>query len=162
MTDQVMNTDTSAESSSGIGFLLALGAGIDSMNNKADELLAAMQKSGEYVFQQPLYGQVPLSAGAGTLDGGANASLTPPRGMIWSVRRLSATGFTAGSVTGYINQLEPVAPFPNPAVFTFGRGEVLLQPGDRLVFVATGITGAVNIFGVSDTFPYTYLTEYLN
>src|SRR5208337_1293443 len=84
-------------------------------------------------------------------------------GYYWSVRRLTLTGWSAGACTVYknFNGGEPLAPFPVPAVYTFGRGEMLLNPDDRLVVVAAGITGQVNIWAVADCFEAWYLTEYI-
>jgi hypothetical protein len=104
---------------------------------------------------------IPLSAGAGTMD--QAQSLGPPQGYYWSVRRLTATGFTAGTVTAFIDSTagEPVVPFPQAGVFTFGRGEILLHPMSRLVISATGITGTVQLYGAADAFEDWYLPEYL-
>ncbi|HXL59367.1 MAG TPA: hypothetical protein VN959_01620, partial [Mycobacterium sp.] len=82
---------------------------------------------------------------------------------IWGIRRLTANGFTAGTVTAYRNSSagEPIMPFPVPAVNTIGRGELLLMPGDRIVWGATGITGTVSYWGVADCFESWYLPYYL-
>jgi len=111
--------------------------------------------------------QITLSGGAGTLD--LPDKFAAKTGYMWSVRRLTARGWTAGTVTAYRNSTsgEPVAPWPDPggsaggAVFTFGRGELLLKPGDRLVFAAAGITGTVNVWGVADCFESWYLPFYI-
>lgn len=120
------------------------------------------QKMSQVLRQVPL--AVPgmsLSAGAGTVD--VAQALGPPQGYYWSVRRLTATGFSAGTVTAYIDSTagEPVAPFPQTGVFTFGRGEILLHPMSRLVIAATGITGTVQVYGAADAFEDWYLPYYL-
>lgn len=120
------------------------------------------QKMSQVLRQVPL--AVPgmqLSAGAGTVD--VAQALGPPQGYYWSIRRLTATGFTAGTVTAYIDSAngEPVAPFPQTGVFTFGRGEILLHPMSRLVIAATGITGTVQVYGAADAFEDWYLPYYL-
>lgn len=110
---------------------------------------------------------IPLTAGAGTLD--LADKFAAKTGYMWSVRRLTARGWIAGTATAYRNSTngEPVAPWPDPggsaggAVFTFGRGELLLKPGDRLIFSATGITGSVNVWGVADCFESWYLPFYI-
>jgi len=110
-----------------------------------------------------------------SIDGSGNGTLDIPdkfmakTGYIWSVRRLTARGWTAGTVTAYRNSVngEPVAPWIDPAggaggaVFTFGRGEQLLKPGDRLVFQAAGLDAAPNIWGVADCFESWYLPFYI-
>ena len=115
--------------------------------------------------------QGPITAAAMTLAGGAGVIDLPDllavkTGYYWSVRRLTLTGWTAGSVTVALNATaalggEPVAPFPTPAVFTYGRGELLMHPGDRLVISATGITGSVILDGAADIFEQWYLPYYL-
>lgn len=130
------------------------------LNDNLTALNKHHKRREEIVTQPPFGGAIALTGGNGTLDVGG--MFEPPRGLIWSIRRLSATGYTAGSVSVTIDGLEPVAPFPSAGVFYFGQGNLLLEAGHRLVFTATGITGAVNIFGRADQFPYWYLSEYLD
>lgn len=138
-----------------LGALLELGSHVKALNDTMKEWL-----KGDVVFQQPIWGQLSAS---GTLDGGANSNTEVPRGLCWSIRRLSATGFTAGTVTALFNAIEPVEIFaPTTAPQKYARGAMLMQPGDRLVFNATGITGSVIVFGVADTFPTWYLRKYLD
>jgi hypothetical protein len=118
-------------------------------------LLAALQ-------QVPIAApQVPLVSGAGVLDW--PDALSAKTGYTWSVRRITATGFTAGTVTMYKNSQfgEILVPWPSAGTFTFGRGEQLLEPGDRMVFVASGITGYVQINGSADCFESWLLPDYL-
>ncbi len=102
-----------------------------------------------------------LSGGAGVID--YPDTLKAKTGYYWSVRRLTLTGWTVGSVSVRLNDPngELIASYPNPAVFTFGRGEMLLHPDDRLVITATGITGFVQVNGAADCFESWYLPEYL-
>jgi len=119
------------------------------------------QKCAQAVTQVPFAGSVPLSAGAGTDD--QPDKLQAKTGYIWSVRRITCNGFTAGAVTAYRNSAlgEPLMPFPIPAVNTIGRGELLLMPGDRLVWSAAGITGTASYWGVADCFESWYLPFYI-
>lgn len=145
----------------GTGIDLSLDAFVK-LGHKVSDLNATLKEwlRGDVVFQQPLYGQLSAS---GTLDGGANTSLTPPRGLCWSVRRMSATGFSAGTVTAYLNGLEPVELFTSTtAPQKYPKGAILLYPGDRLTYVAATITGIVLVFGVADAFPVDYLRRYLD
>lgn len=109
--------------------------------------------------------QVPIASeqvsGDGTID--QPDALMAKTGYMWSVRRLTCYGFTAGSVTVYKNIAggEPVAPYPAAAVFTFGRGELLLKPGERLIAVGTGITGTFQLWGDADCFEQWYLPHYI-
>ena len=58
---------------------------------------------------------------------------------------------------------EPVAPFPQEGVFTFGKGELLIHPGSQLIFsaLASGITGTIQIYGAADMFESWYLPYYI-
>lgn len=109
--------------------------------------------------------QVPLAAAqanaAGLIDD--PAQLRANTGFYWSVRRLTLSGFTAGTAVVYRNNVngEPLAPYAQAATFTFGRGEMLLAPGDRLVVQATGITGVVQLNGAADCFEQWYLPYYI-
>jgi hypothetical protein len=133
--------------------LISLNDGITALNkhNKRRE---------EIVTQVPFASAMLISAGSGTLDIGGQ--FEPSAGLIWSVRRLAASGFTAGTVNTLIDNIEPVAPFAQAGVSFFPPGGLLIEHGHRLVFSASGITGPVNIWGRADQFPYWYLSEYLD
>jgi hypothetical protein len=118
--------------------------------------------------------QVPITAGAGVFQ--MNDMLMPKAGYMWSVRRLTASGYTAGAVTvfkggaivggAYTGGGDPVSPFAAAATNTFGRGEVLLDQGDALIVVCTGITlsagfAGVQINGAADCFERWMLPRYL-
>jgi hypothetical protein len=116
--------------------------------------------------------QIPLSGGTGALQ--MADLLSPKAGYMWSVRRLTASGFTAGTVmvykNGYVDGApgtqtavggEPVLPFAQAGVATIGRGELLLDQNDQLIIIATGITGSVQINGAADNFERWLLPEYL-
>lgn len=135
----------------------SLGSIAQALRAEADH----RQRMATAIRQVPFAGSVPLTGGAGTYD--AADQLQAKTGYFWSIRRLTVQGFTAGSVTAYRNSAagEPVMPFPAPAVNTIGRGELLLMPGDRLVFSATGITGSVTFWGVADCFESWYLPHYI-
>lgn len=137
---------------------IGLEAFVD-LSDKLDREHHWREKKAHAVYQQtfdPM--QVPLTAGAGTLD--QSTRMGPNRGFMWSVRRLTLSGFTAGTCIVYIDGLEPL-PFPQAGMYTFGRGEFLLTTGQRLTVVATGITGYVQLNGAADVFETWYLPEYI-
>lgn len=96
---------------------------------------------------------VTLSAGSGFLD--VPQLFRPSLGEWWDVHVITAQGFTAGTVQGYINmpgiaaaaaQGRLAAPFPGAGVLTFSKNHLPLRGGqDRLTFNASGITGVVLI-----------------
>lgn len=109
--------------------------------------------------------QVPIVAtslgGSGTIM--QPATLGPPTGWYWGVRRLTAQGFSAGTVTVYDTSAsgEPLETFAAAGTQTFGKGQILLHPGHYLVFVAAGITGTVTMYGAADLFRAPFLSRYL-
>lgn len=109
--------------------------------------------------------QVPVISnqvnGSGTID--TPDALAVKTGYIWGLRRLSCYGFSAGTVTVYIGAAggEVLFPFDQAGTATFGRGEMLLMPGDRLVAVGAGITGTFQLQGRADCFEQWYLPYYI-
>lgn len=146
-----------------VGFDLKLA--LDDLHKTVDKIDKRLTSNTGIVNQEIIAGQIAISAGTGTLD--PATAFEPITGFVWSVRRLTAYGYTAGTVTGFISGMEPVAPFPSAGVFTYPRGALILMPGEKLTFTATGITlasgiTAVQIWGRADAFPVGYLSEYLD
>jgi hypothetical protein len=136
----------------------ALGRVADGLDREA----RWRQRQAEVIRQIPLTApQMPLAGGAGILDSVDN--LAVKTGYCWGIRRLTLSGFTAGTAVVYNSSVfgEPLVPYPQAATFTFGRGEVLLKPGDRLVVQATGISGYVQLNGIADCFEQWYLPIYV-
>lgn len=112
---------------------------------------------------------VPILAGGMTLTGGAGVIdqpdlLGPKDGLWWDVRRVSAWGFTAGTVGIYLNDPtgtgELLASFTQPGQYTWSS-QVLLGPRDRLVVVASGVTGSVTVAGQAVEISAPILPAYL-
>ena len=144
-----------------IDFSARVAASLDGMAGAMDREARWRDRCARAITQVPFAGAVTLAAGAGTYD--QRDQLQAKTGYIWSIRRITCNGFTAGTVTAYRNNAlgEPLMPFPVPAVNTIGRGELLLMPGDSLVWSATGITGTVTFWGVADCFESWYLPFYV-
>jgi hypothetical protein len=139
-----------------------LCAAIETMNAAMARQEERNRRMAMAVRQIPLSAnQAALTAGAGTID--QPDSLMVRAGYYWSVRRLTLSGFTAGTAVVYLNGAggEPFVPYAQAGTFTFGRGELLMHPGDRLVAVATGITGYVQLNGAADCFEQWYLPYYI-
>lgn len=132
-----------------------------------DGLTAQMRREEEFRQRSSqVLRQVPITApqitsGSGTID--SPDLLKVKTGYYWSVRRLTFSGFTAGTCVVYRNNVlgEPLVPVQAAGVFTFGRGEMLLSPDDRLVVMATAITGVVQLNGAADCFEMWYLPYYI-
>lgn len=111
---------------------------------------------------------VAVAAGAFSIGGEASTgdSLGPPPGFIWDVRRLRVSGMGGADVASvYINDASPssliAATTDNAtqtgtgAIFLWDR-QVVLQPGDNLRVVGTGLvatTGMVTLNGQVQELP---------
>lgn len=111
---------------------------------------------------------IPIVAGSGILD--QPAFFSPNLGEYWDVHTISATGFTAGTVTAWINLPQLAASALQGALrfsatsagfANYGKMQLHLRPSDRLVFLATGITGnpivSVDATRVSEDYWSTYV-----
>jgi len=130
--------------------------------------VAAMMQRQEQANQQRIQAirQIPITANQITQSAGIIDQpdlLAVKTGYYWGIRRLTFSGFTAGTAVVYRNSVsgEPLVPIPSAGVFTFGRAEMLLNPGDRLVVAATGLTGYLQMNGAADCFEQWYLPYYI-
>ena len=121
--------------------LESLTAAVAEQNDRAQRLLQAIH-------------QVPLAtkqiASNGTID--SPQDLGPSGGFWWDVRRVTAAGFSAGTVTVYKNAVvdgNQVLAFASAGVINMGKAHLLLGPKDRLVYVTANITLNSGAAGVS-------------
>ena len=137
-----------------------LAGAMNGMCTRMDRETARRIRASEAFRQVPFIINVPLVGGAATLN---PSTIGPELGYYWSIRKLAAVNFTAGTVNTYIDNTggEPIVPFPVAAVNTFGRGEQLVHPSSNIAVVATGITGTVQIWGKADQFESWLLPWYL-
>ena len=144
----------------GIELSAQLAATFGRVAQGLDRQAAELERRRQAIRQVPI--QMQQIPAAGTLDI-PDAYMLAKTGYVASIRRISAWGFSAGSVAVYSASAaaELLAPFPSAGVITAGRGELLLQPGDRIIFVATGITGNVLVGGSYDLFEEWYLPYYI-
>lgn len=160
-TDGGLNLSFAADIRASLGTIAATAEKTMEWYRRRDALFQRMH-------QVPITpGQIALTAGAGILQ--SVEQLQPKTGLCWSIRRLVAVGFTAGTVTAYLDPVvsgtvitgESLVPWTQAGVFTFGRGELLLMPGDFIAFAASGISGSVTIYGRADQFETWLLPDYL-
>src|SRR5580658_1959559 len=173
----------SAGLDTGIGIDLSvfgsIGESLSRMASMMENRENRRRKLFEQLHQVPITcPDIPINSGAGVLQ--MPDTLSPKAGYMWSIRRLAATGFTAGTVLGYKNGFvtgnganavanggEAVAPFSQAEVLTFGRGELLLDQNDQLIWTAASITlsvagsSGIQIGGAADCFERWLLPEYL-
>lgn len=104
-----------------------------------------------------------LVAASGVLD--FPDRFGPHDGYWWDIGRLSAWGWTAGTVSVYLNDAtgsgELLATFTAPGQWSWGHRQMPLAPRDRMVFVATGITGSVYVAGSATEVEAAYWPEYV-
>lgn len=141
-----------------IGADLSIGASLNGLAmavtglcDRMDREIRFRQRAAEAFRQVPFIINVPLVAGAATLN---PTTVGPDIGYYWSIRKLAAVGFTAGTVNTYVDNIngEPIVPFPVAAVNTFGKAEQLIHPNSSIAITATGITGTVQLWGKADQF----------
>jgi len=157
------DTDGGLRAQAAASLEVTLGALADGLNALVDDKRSRPQQLWNAVRPVPiLAGQVPLTAGAGTLD--VPDRYGPMDGYWWDVRRLSAWGFTAGTVNVYLNDPsglgELLASFSQAGQYTWS-GQVLLSPQDRFVVIASGITGIVSVAGQAIEVSAQALPDYL-
>lgn len=136
-----------------------LVASLETLTARLEREERQRQRMAQAIRQVPLTG--PQANAAGVID--VPDLLAVKTGYYWSVRRLTLSGFSAGTATVYLNGIggEPFVPVAQAGTFTFGRGEMLMHPGDRLVVQAAGITGYVQLNGAADCFEQWYLPHYI-
>ena len=106
-------------------------------------------------------GYIPLTAGAGSVF---QPNLYGPElPYWWDLRTVSVWGWTAGTVTLYMNSQpngEQVGVATTPGQFTFSA-QMMMSPQDSLVLAATGITGSVFFTMRAIEVETAWLAEYL-
>jgi len=101
-------------------------------------------------------------AGPGTID--SPMVLGARDGFCMDITILVAAGFTAGSVSVYKGGVADHllrGVFSSAGTLKFGGASLLLMPGERLLFVGTGITGNLTISGSAIMVAHSFLAEYL-
>lgn len=160
---------------------LELGAELDILNqSELDSSLSAAAAAARAAEAEHLrgtkYRRLPQLAGVasgGILniggDTGAGATwagtpVGPAQGLAWNIRLLAVAGLTAGPtpdvVNLYVRGAGSSLPWwqfnGNNFAYTFGRGDLVLFPGETLALVSQGTfaaTGTVTLFGSAGQFP---------
>ena len=137
---------SSPEGGIGFDFTAQLQASIGSLAEEMKAWRSERQRLAQAVHPFVIPG-IPLSltTGAGTLN--QPNILSPRTGKFWDIRRISCTGYTAGTVTTYLNSTsgDIVALFSTAGVLLNGKAQLLIGANDLLVFGAASITGTVTI-----------------
>lgn len=143
----------------GVDFGAQLIASIDGMRAAYEREERRRQRMAQAVRQIPITANAPNAAGVIV----PTETMRVRDGYYGSVRRLVLSGFTAGTAVVYRNANggEVLVPFSSAATATFGRGEMLLNPGDSMWVQTTGITGTVQVNGALDLFEMAFLPDYI-
>jgi hypothetical protein len=105
----------------------------------------------------PFVMNIPIVSSAGSLNPAPNCG--PDTGYYWSIRQISAIGFTAGQVTIYVDNIagQPIWTQTGSAVgiyvSDYGKSHKPIHPNSNLAVNCTGITSANNqviIYGDAD------------
>lgn len=156
--------------------VLQMGRNFQPAGDQHDRRKALFQQ----LHQIPFVFQIPITAGAGVYQ--MNDLVMPKAGYMWAIRNFAASGYSAGSVAAYkgavivggalVGTGHPF-PFSAAGTATIGRGELVLDQGEALVFAAgtavpggtaiTLVTGyaGVQINGQADCFERWLLPDYL-
>lgn len=137
---------SSPEGGIGFDFTAQLQASIGSLAEEMKAWRSERQRLAQAIHPFVIPG-IPLSltTGAGTLN--QPNIMSPRTGKFWDIRRISCIGYSAGSVTGYLNSIsgDVVLEFATAGVLLNGKAQILLGSNDLLVFGAASITGTVTI-----------------
>jgi hypothetical protein len=155
-------TATTDETFTGIEIMAGLSASIGNLAGQLEIDRESRRKLAQAIHPFTIPPQpIAVSGGAGSLD--QPNILGPRTGKYWDLRRISCTGFSAGTVTVYLSQsgAEMVGVFSAAGVLTLGKAHILLGGNDRLYFSAASITGTpvVSIAGLE--IDATWIGEYL-
>jgi hypothetical protein len=150
---------------------LDVGAEIDTLNKdelqealKKDRALAEEQErvrlSGVKYMRMPRLYATPASGTVvmgeawtanGTVQPYTGQSAGPNSGYAWAIRRLAVNGLGTGSSPDLLNiyrngkSTDPIWQLNgNSYAYTFGKGEMVLLPGEKLIAASTGSMTATN------------------
>jgi hypothetical protein len=165
-----------------VGFVLAGAAQLEAAfgQDAADALNDPGRVHRNYMQEHQVPWVAPLIVpdGDGTGIVLPNDQMGPMTGFYWSLRRMVAQGYSAGTVAVYRNasqtawgegagQLtgELLYTFPSAGTYTFGRREMMLSPDDTIALIVTGATlnagvTGIQVTGAADQFPSWYLPRY--
>jgi hypothetical protein len=118
-----------------------------SIGRMADEVRATRErdaKLAEGVRPIPGIAVPQITTSGGTAD--YPELLSPRSGYWWDVKTVTAATFTGGTVSLYAGGQSDSTlrfVFTTSGTFAFGTGQLLVPPGQRLIFVASSVTGSV-------------------
>lgn len=149
-----MTTAPGTEAALSFEFAASLGISIDGLTNE----LRQARKRAENIAQlihpftiPPMAMTITGSAGSGTGTLNLPNILGPQTGQYWDVHRISCTGFSAGTVSVYLNQnnADLVAVFSSAGVLLNGKAQIILGGNDNLYFSAASATAASGYITIS-------------
>ncbi len=136
---------------------LSVGGSIDmlthgelkqSLDDQAQHLYMAFARGVKFLRFGP-WAQ-PVANSAVTFDGSKSSGTGPKEGFVWSVKRIVVTGLTVGTTPDIINiwRGAPGVGAPlwqlngNSFGATFGKGDLIMLPGEYLSFQNVGALAA--------------------
>ena len=149
-----------------------MGARFDGLHERIEEVRRAQAATQAQVMEAlrgEKYVRLPLvtgtASGSALTMGGeaASAQQAPAEGYVWSVRLIVIEGMTASSTTPDIMNIRRGTGGRilwqlngNQFAQTFGRGEMILFPGETLAYSSVGTfaaTGLITAHGMAENLP---------
>jgi len=151
-------------------FRIAANAEIDLLTK--EELSDALAQQARQAYQALSYMRLPLITGNSpaaaslSMGGDVNPEHSPDQGYAWSLRHLVIQGLTRGvnpdAVQIFREQLVIWELNGNQYAQTWGRGEIMVMPGETLAYKSVGAfaaTGQVIIHGAAWQVPAQMIGE---
>jgi hypothetical protein len=152
-------------------FAGSLQASVDGLSARIGGLCDRMDRETQHRQRaNQAFRQVSIGKGMAITGGAGSVHLEPhgpPAGYYWSIRRLTAYNYSAGTVTAFLDSVsgEPLVAFPAAAVYTFGKGEILIHPNSTILVTGASITPVtgtyVYLWGSADQFESWLLPWYI-
>jgi predicted phage tail protein len=140
----------------------SLGLAIEGLTNEMKQARMRSQRLAQLVHPFKV-STIPMTitSNAGTLN--VPNMLGPQTGYYWDVKRITATGFSAGTVTVTLGAGggETLTIISAAGSLLLGKAHILLSGSDNLYFTAASITGtvAISLAGIEIAAPV--IGEYL-
>lgn len=135
-----------AEDTPGVQLQVQLTAAVTSLAGelkRANDYQEQLAQNVQYVSNIPLG---TITASGVPLD--LPTVMGPRTGQCWEVRRMTAATFSGGTVSFYRDAVADsnlVMEFNTPGIVLLGGGQLILQPGERLVAEAGGLAGVATL-----------------
>lgn len=140
-----MTDDKRTRTDVGFELMAQLSASIGSMADEIRKTRERQERLSQNIWSLNL-GAFQFSGTTANID--IPESLGPRTGQVWDLRRISAFGFTGGSVVVRLDDPtngEAIARFATTGLQFYGKGQAFVRAGRRICLQATGTTGVAGV-----------------